>query len=65
MAKLWYNDTINTNKRKNIMIYIKEIAKALNISVEAARSIFMQMCADGFDFSASSKKAIIDAAKAI
>ena len=45
------------------MVYIKDIAKALNISIEAARSIFMKMCADGFDFSASSKKAMIATAK--
>jgi hypothetical protein len=37
------------------MIYIADIQKILNCTIEQAQVVFDAMCANGFDFSKSSK----------
>jgi hypothetical protein len=37
------------------MIYIADIQKILNCTIEQAQTVFNAMCATGFDFSESSK----------
>jgi hypothetical protein len=50
-----------------LMIYIADIRKILNCTTEQAQAVFDAMCANGFDFSKSSKakfkKEVIAASK--